>query len=81
MCDLLKEQFKYARFKRTNLKLLAVSLSCAMQVSTQCNDDALDIDIQTDSPEVIEKWTQHPQDGPLACGGEDSNNFVSYKKV
>nr|XP_004226364.3 WD repeat-containing protein 60-like [Ciona intestinalis] len=39
------------------------------QASTQCNDDAIEIEIQTDQPEVGDRWSQHPPDGAIACGG------------
>lgn len=27
------------------------------------------METQTDPPEMVEKWTQHPQDGAFVCGG------------
>ncbi|XP_076814470.1 cytoplasmic dynein 2 intermediate chain 1-like [Clavelina lepadiformis] len=54
----------------------------ARQVSTQCNDDALEVDTQTDETEVVEKWTQHPQDGASATGGssqdQGANNALNF---
>jgi len=47
------------------------------QIATQSNDDAVAVEIQTDEVELIEKWQQHPQDGPFASGGE----YVSNTKV
>ncbi|XP_072364341.1 cytoplasmic dynein 2 intermediate chain 1 isoform X4 [Scyliorhinus torazame] len=46
-------------FGRTNTK----------QAFVQCNEDNVDRDIQTDEIETVEKWTQHPGEGNLICGG------------
>ncbi|XP_038654282.1 cytoplasmic dynein 2 intermediate chain 1 isoform X2 [Scyliorhinus canicula] len=46
-------------FGRTNTK----------QAFVQCNEDTVDRDIQTDEIETVEKWTQHPGEGNLICGG------------
>nr|CAB3267716.1 WD repeat-containing protein 60-like [Phallusia mammillata] len=43
------------------------------QVTTQCNDDSLDVEVQTEEAETTETWTQHPQDGALASGGTRSD--------
>lgn len=39
------------------------------QVSTQCMDDNLDQEIQTDTADKVEKWSQHPPHDIKACGG------------
>ena len=41
-----------------------------MQIATQCNEDALDADVQTEVPDALDKWTQHPQDGAFVSGGK-----------
>lgn len=40
----------------------------ARQISTQTNDDTMNIDVQTDGFECIEKWTQHPPVDNKVCG-------------
>ncbi|XP_028972221.2 WD repeat-containing protein 60 isoform X2 [Esox lucius] len=47
------------RFGTTNTK----------QAYVQCNEDNADRDIQTEEIETSEKWTQHPADWNVVCGG------------
>nr|XP_015210109.1 PREDICTED: WD repeat-containing protein 60 [Lepisosteus oculatus] len=47
------------------------------QAYIQCNEDNIDRDIQTEETETVEKWTQHPGDGSVVCGGSKSNNESS----
>uniref|UniRef100_A0A8C8S2T1 WD repeat domain 60 n=1 Tax=Pelusios castaneus TaxID=367368 RepID=A0A8C8S2T1_9SAUR len=44
------------------------------QAYVQCNEDNLEREIQTDEIQTLEKWTQHPGDSVLVCGGESSND-------
>ncbi|XP_072910964.1 cytoplasmic dynein 2 intermediate chain 1 isoform X1 [Hemitrygon akajei] len=46
-------------FGRTNTK----------QAFVQSNEDDVDRDVQTDEIETVDKWTQHPGEGVLVCGG------------
>ncbi|XP_055520578.1 cytoplasmic dynein 2 intermediate chain 1 isoform X3 [Leucoraja erinacea] len=39
------------------------------QAFVQSNEDDVDRDIQTDEIETVDKWTQHPGEGILVCGG------------
>lgn len=41
----------------------------------QSNEDDVDRDIQTDEIETVDKWTQHPGEGILVCGGEQFFKF------
>ncbi|GCB72027.1 hypothetical protein scyTo_0009007 [Scyliorhinus torazame] len=54
-------------FGRTNTK----------QAFVQCNEDNVDRDIQTDEIETVEKWTQHPGEGNLICGGANVSDALS----
>ncbi|XP_043546620.1 cytoplasmic dynein 2 intermediate chain 1 isoform X3 [Chiloscyllium plagiosum] len=58
-------------FGRTNTK----------QAFVQCNEDNVDRDIQTDEIETVEKWTQHPGEGNLLCGGANVNDALSLDSM
>ncbi|XP_078088721.1 cytoplasmic dynein 2 intermediate chain 1 isoform X2 [Mustelus asterias] len=58
-------------FGRTNTK----------QAFVQCNEDNVDRDIQTDEIETVEKWTQHPGEGNLVCGGANVSDALSMDSV
>ncbi|XP_032900496.1 cytoplasmic dynein 2 intermediate chain 1 isoform X2 [Amblyraja radiata] len=47
------------------------------QAFVQSNEDDVDRDIQTDEIETVDKWTQHPGEGILVCGGENIDTFSS----
>nr|XP_060638550.1 cytoplasmic dynein 2 intermediate chain 1 isoform X1 [Anolis sagrei ordinatus] len=47
------------------------------QAYCQWNEDNLDRDIQTEEIETQEKWTQHPGETALVCGGLKSTSDVS----
>ncbi|XP_073533776.1 cytoplasmic dynein 2 intermediate chain 1 isoform X2 [Phyllobates terribilis] len=56
----VKEYEMYIRnFGKTNTK----------QAYAQCNEDAVDREIQTEEIDFEEKWTQHPGEGAIVCGG------------
>ncbi|XP_069585813.1 cytoplasmic dynein 2 intermediate chain 1 [Ranitomeya imitator] len=56
----VKEYEMYIRnFGKTNTK----------QAYVQCNEDAVDREIQTEEIDFEEKWTQHPGEGAVVCGG------------
>ncbi|XP_075683526.1 cytoplasmic dynein 2 intermediate chain 1 [Rhinoderma darwinii] len=56
----VKEYEMYIRnFGKTNTK----------QAYVQCNEDAVDREIQTEEIDIEEKWTQHPGEGAVVCGG------------
>ncbi|XP_073437714.1 cytoplasmic dynein 2 intermediate chain 1 isoform X2 [Dendrobates tinctorius] len=56
----VKEYEMYIRnFGKTNTK----------QAYVQCNEDAVDREIQTEEIDFEEKWTQHPGEGTVVCGG------------
>ncbi|XP_075068209.1 cytoplasmic dynein 2 intermediate chain 1 [Mixophyes fleayi] len=60
----VKEYEMYIRnFGKTNTK----------QAYVQCNDDAVDREIQTEEIDIEEKWTQHPGEGSAVCGGHKNN--------
>ncbi|XP_059495553.1 cytoplasmic dynein 2 intermediate chain 1 isoform X2 [Stegostoma tigrinum] len=58
-------------FGRTNTK----------QAFVQCNEDNVDRDVQTDEIETVEKWTQHPGEGNLLCGGANINDALSLDSM
>ncbi|XP_067871091.1 cytoplasmic dynein 2 intermediate chain 1 isoform X2 [Heterodontus francisci] len=58
-------------FGRTNTK----------QAFVQCNEDNVDRDIQTDEIETVEKWTQHPGEGNIVCGGANVSDALSSDSV
>ncbi|KAJ8010225.1 hypothetical protein DPEC_G00072790 [Dallia pectoralis] len=43
------------------------------QAYVQCNEDNTNRDIQTEEIETSEKWTQHPADWNVVCGGPTSS--------
>ncbi|XP_053324428.1 cytoplasmic dynein 2 intermediate chain 1 [Spea bombifrons] len=56
----VKEYDMYIRnFGKTNTK----------QAYVQCNEDCVDRDIQTEEIDIMEKWTQHPGESAVVCGG------------
>ncbi|XP_069815009.1 cytoplasmic dynein 2 intermediate chain 1 isoform X2 [Dendropsophus ebraccatus] len=60
----VKEYEMYIRnFGKTNTK----------QAYVQCNDDAVDQEIQTEEIDHEEKWTQHPREGAAVCGGHKND--------
>ncbi|XP_077347262.1 cytoplasmic dynein 2 intermediate chain 1 isoform X2 [Lithobates pipiens] len=70
----VKEYEMYIRnFGKSNTK----------QAYVQCNDDAVDRDLQTEEIDIEEKWTQHPAEGAVVCGGHknDSQGKVGQSKV
>lgn len=61
----VKEYEMYIRnFGKSNTK----------QAYVQCNDDAVDRDIQTEEIDIEEKWTQHPAEGAVVCGGHKNDS-------
>uniref|UniRef100_UPI00398E4727 cytoplasmic dynein 2 intermediate chain 1 isoform X2 n=1 Tax=Pristiophorus japonicus TaxID=55135 RepID=UPI00398E4727 len=54
-------------FGRTNTK----------QAFVQCNEDNVDRESQTDELDTVEKWTQHPGEGSLVCGGVNVSDASS----
>ncbi|CAN2390224.1 WD repeat-containing protein 60 [Pristimantis euphronides] len=60
----VKEYEMYIRnFGKTNTK----------QAYVQCNEDAVDREIQTEEIDFEEKWTQHPGEGAVVCGGQKTD--------
>ncbi|XP_039609533.1 cytoplasmic dynein 2 intermediate chain 1 isoform X1 [Polypterus senegalus] len=49
------------------------------QAYVQCNEDNVDRDIQTEITETTEKWTQHPGESSIVCGGPSINGESSLK--
>ncbi|XP_072268713.1 cytoplasmic dynein 2 intermediate chain 1 isoform X2 [Pyxicephalus adspersus] len=43
------------------------------QAYVQCNDDAVDREVQTEEIDIDEKWTQHPAEGAVVCGGHKND--------
>ncbi|KAL4635295.1 WD repeat-containing protein 60 [Arapaima gigas] len=41
------------------------------QAYVQCNEDSADREIQTEEVEMCDRWTQHPADRGMVCGGPD----------
>lgn len=37
----------------------------------QCNEDNIERDTQTDEADIADKWTQHPPETSVACGGDE----------
>ncbi|KAM3929084.1 cytoplasmic dynein 2 intermediate chain 1 [Leptodactylus fuscus] len=61
----VKEYEMYIRnFGKTNTK----------QAYVQCNEDAIDREIQTEEIDLEEKWTQYPGEGAAVCGGPKNEN-------
>ncbi|XP_019613494.1 PREDICTED: WD repeat-containing protein 60-like [Branchiostoma belcheri] len=46
--------------------------SNTQQAYTQCGDDNIDREVQTEEVEVSQKWTQHPSTQVNACGDDSS---------
>eukprot|EP00058_Branchiostoma_floridae_P018609 XP_002604098.1 hypothetical protein BRAFLDRAFT_71613 [Branchiostoma floridae] len=46
--------------------------SNTQQAYTQCGDDNIDREVQTEEVEITQKWTQHPSSQVNACGDESS---------
>lgn len=73
----VREYDRYiASFGRSNTK----------QAFVQCNEDNLDRDVQTEEIEVSEKWTQHPPEGAMICGGsnargEEADELAAEKQI
>ncbi|KAI5104629.1 WD repeat-containing protein 97 isoform X1 [Silurus meridionalis] len=36
----------------------------------QCNEDNVERDTQTEDTDIMDKWTQHPPESSVACGGD-----------
>ncbi|XP_059827865.1 cytoplasmic dynein 2 intermediate chain 1 isoform X1 [Hypanus sabinus] len=47
------------------------------QAFVQSNEDDVDRDVQTDEIETVDKWTQHPGEGVLVCGGANVGDAFS----
>ncbi|XP_042332248.1 LOW QUALITY PROTEIN: cytoplasmic dynein 2 intermediate chain 1 [Sceloporus undulatus] len=47
------------------------------QAYCQWNEDNLDRDVQTEEIETQEKWTQHPGETAIVCGGPKSSSDIS----
>ncbi|XP_042187840.1 cytoplasmic dynein 2 intermediate chain 1 [Callorhinchus milii] len=58
-------------FGRTNTK----------QAYIQCNEDDIDRNIQTEEIETVEKWTQHPGESNLVCGGPNTSDTLTSDSV
>ncbi|XP_062377654.1 cytoplasmic dynein 2 intermediate chain 1 isoform X2 [Sardina pilchardus] len=47
------------------------------QAYVQCNEDNADREVQTEETDTSDKWTQHPAETSISCGGPDqSQNAV-----
>ncbi|KAK6299959.1 hypothetical protein J4Q44_G00299920 [Coregonus suidteri] len=51
------------------------------QAYVQCNEDNTDRDIQTEEIEMSEKWTQHPAERNVGCGGPNLSHDTSDESV
>ncbi|XP_045566645.1 cytoplasmic dynein 2 intermediate chain 1 isoform X5 [Salmo salar] len=51
------------------------------QAYVQCNEDNTDRDIQTEEIEMSEKWTQHPAERNVGCGGPKLSHEASDESV
>ncbi|XP_030635006.1 WD repeat-containing protein 60 [Chanos chanos] len=51
------------------------------QAYVQCPDDNIDREIQTEEVDVTDKWTQHPAEGSIVCGGPKLSNESSVESV
>ncbi|KAI5627327.1 WD repeat-containing protein 60 isoform X1 [Silurus asotus] len=40
------------------------------QAYVQCNEDNVERDTQTEDTDIMDKWTQHPPESSVACGGD-----------
>ncbi|XP_040290133.1 cytoplasmic dynein 2 intermediate chain 1 [Bufo bufo] len=68
----VKEYEMYIRnFGKTNTK----------QAYVQCNEDAVERDIQTEEIDLEEKWTQHPGEGAVVCGGHKNDSVQGTEAV
>ncbi|KAM4689705.1 cytoplasmic dynein 2 intermediate chain 1 [Discoglossus pictus] len=68
----VKEYEMYIRnFGKTNTK----------QAYIQCNDDCVEREVQTDEIDIEEKWTQHPGESTVVCGGQESDSSVDVAPV
>ncbi|XP_039254411.2 cytoplasmic dynein 2 intermediate chain 1-like [Styela clava] len=57
-----------------NLYIKNYGNSNTVQASVQCNDDNLEQEIQTESPDMDEKWSQHPPH-EIKCSGGIMSKF------
>ncbi|XP_063308729.1 cytoplasmic dynein 2 intermediate chain 1 isoform X1 [Pelobates fuscus] len=68
----VKEYDMYIRtFGKTNTK----------QAYVQCNEDYVDRDIQTEEIDLEEKWTQHPGESAVVCGGHKNDGALNMDSV
>ncbi|KAL6491233.1 hypothetical protein MHYP_G00015780 [Metynnis hypsauchen] len=51
------------------------------QAYVQCNEDNTDRDTQTEETDSIDKWTQHPPETNVACGGPKVSQSASDESL
>ncbi|XP_066537479.1 cytoplasmic dynein 2 intermediate chain 1 isoform X2 [Hoplias malabaricus] len=51
------------------------------QAYVQCNEDNTDRDTQTEETDTTDKWTQHPPETNIGCGGPKDSQEVSDESV
>ncbi|XP_023659783.2 cytoplasmic dynein 2 intermediate chain 1 [Paramormyrops kingsleyae] len=51
------------------------------QAYAQCREDDVDRDVQTEEVETCDRWTQHPADRGLVCGGPGLTSEASDKQT
>ncbi|XP_075443936.1 cytoplasmic dynein 2 intermediate chain 1 isoform X3 [Ascaphus truei] len=68
----VKEYEMYIRnFGKTNTK----------QAYIQCNEDCVDREVQTEEIDIEEKWTQHPGESAVVCGGHKNDTSVNVVPI
>ncbi|XP_072543263.1 cytoplasmic dynein 2 intermediate chain 1 isoform X2 [Salminus brasiliensis] len=51
------------------------------QAYVQCNEDNTDRDTQTEEMDTVDKWTQHPPETNMACGGPKASQGASDESM
>lgn len=70
-----QDVFELAPISEYELYIRNFGKANSNQVYVQTGHDNVDRDIQTEEIESLDKWTQHPPNGPTVCGGNDDENL------
>ncbi|KAK3568175.1 hypothetical protein QTP86_033291 [Hemibagrus guttatus] len=64
-----------------DLYIKSYGMANTQQAYVQCNEDNIERDAQTDETDVTDKWTQHPPESSVACGGPQVSQNASDETV
>ncbi|MCJ8731177.1 hypothetical protein PDJAM_G00196410 [Pangasius djambal] len=64
-----------------DLYIKSYGMANTKQAYVQCNEDNIERDTQTDETDVTDKWTQHPPETSVACGGPQVSQNASEESV